>query len=124
MATLGELMVSIVSRRRPVLAAGEARAANSQLSFALHSCDVVPILNDNIIESTDITVLPAMVTKCDSCGDRGGYEGRKHIGQLHVVQPYRLSPNKRMLKETPAMASGIENHVWTIRELIEESAKF
>ena len=28
------------------------------------------------------------------------------------------------LKETPAMASGLEDHVWTIRELIEESAKF
>jgi hypothetical protein len=28
------------------------------------------------------------------------------------------------LKETPAMASGLENHVWTTRELIEESAKF
>ena len=26
--------------------------------------------------------------------------------------------------ETPAMASGIKNHVWSIRELIEESAKF
>jgi transposase-like protein/IS1 family transposase len=26
--------------------------------------------------------------------------------------------------ETPAMASGLEDHVWTIRELIEESAKF
>jgi hypothetical protein len=26
-------------------------------------------------------------------------------------------------KETPAMASGLEDHVWTIRELIEESAK-
>ena len=28
------------------------------------------------------------------------------------------------LKETPAMASGLADHVWTIRELIEESAKF
>lgn len=27
------------------------------------------------------------------------------------------------LKETPAMASGLADHVWTIRELIEESAK-
>lgn len=27
------------------------------------------------------------------------------------------------LKVTPAVASGLENHVWTIRELIEESAK-
>jgi hypothetical protein len=26
--------------------------------------------------------------------------------------------------ETPAMASGLENHIWTIRELIEESANF
>jgi len=28
------------------------------------------------------------------------------------------------LNETPAMASGLEDHAWTIRELIEESAKF
>jgi hypothetical protein len=28
------------------------------------------------------------------------------------------------LKETPAMASGLEDHQWSIRELIEESAKF
>jgi IS1 family transposase len=28
------------------------------------------------------------------------------------------------VKETPAMASGLESHVWMIRELIEESAKF
>jgi len=28
------------------------------------------------------------------------------------------------LKETPAMASGLAIHVWSIRELIEESAKF
>ena len=27
-------------------------------------------------------------------------------------------------KETPAMAGGLEDDVWTIRELIEESAKF
>jgi len=27
------------------------------------------------------------------------------------------------LKETPAMASWLENHVWSIRELIEESAE-
>jgi len=26
-------------------------------------------------------------------------------------------------RETPAMASGLADHVWTIRELIEESAK-
>jgi hypothetical protein len=28
------------------------------------------------------------------------------------------------LKETPAMASGLESHICTIPELIEESAKF
>ena len=28
------------------------------------------------------------------------------------------------VKETPAMGSGLENHAWTIRELIEELAKF
>jgi hypothetical protein len=28
------------------------------------------------------------------------------------------------LKETAAMASGLENQAWTIRELIEESAMF
>jgi hypothetical protein len=28
------------------------------------------------------------------------------------------------LTETPAIASGLENHVWSIRELIEELAKF
>ena len=27
-------------------------------------------------------------------------------------------------KKTPSMASGLADHVWTIRELIEESAKF
>lgn len=28
------------------------------------------------------------------------------------------------LGEAPAMASGLADHVWTVRELIEESAKF
>lgn len=37
---------------------------------------------------------------------------------------YNFSRKHMTLKETPAMASGLENHVWTIRELIEESAKF
>lgn len=37
---------------------------------------------------------------------------------------YNFGRKHMTLKETPAMASGLENHVWTIRELIEESAKF
>ena len=37
---------------------------------------------------------------------------------------YNYCRKHMTLKETPAMASGLENHVWTIRELIEESAKF
>lgn len=37
---------------------------------------------------------------------------------------YNYSRKHMTLKETPAMASGLENHVWTIRELITESAKF
>lgn len=36
---------------------------------------------------------------------------------------YNYCRKHMTLKETPAMASGLENHVWTIRELIEESAK-
>jgi IS1 family transposase len=36
---------------------------------------------------------------------------------------YNFCRKHMTLKETPAMASGLENHVWTIRELIEESAK-
>jgi hypothetical protein len=28
------------------------------------------------------------------------------------------------LEVTPAIASGLEDYIWTIRELIEESAKF
>jgi len=37
---------------------------------------------------------------------------------------YNFARRHMTLKETPAMASGLENHQWTIRELIEESAKF
>jgi IS1 family transposase len=37
---------------------------------------------------------------------------------------YNFGRKHMTLKETPAMASGLENHQWTIRELIEESAKF
>ena len=37
---------------------------------------------------------------------------------------YNIGRKHMTLKETPAMASGLENHTWTIRELIEESAKF
>ena len=37
---------------------------------------------------------------------------------------YNFGRKHMTLKETPAMASGLEDHVWTIRELIEESAKF
>jgi hypothetical protein len=37
---------------------------------------------------------------------------------------YNFGRKHATLKETPAMASGLENHVWKIRELIEESAKF
>jgi len=33
-------------------------------------------------------------------------------------------PHMTLKTETPAMASGLADHVWTIRELIEESAKF
>ncbi|MBC7818661.1 MAG: IS1 family transposase [Planctomycetaceae bacterium] len=36
---------------------------------------------------------------------------------------YNYSRKHMTLKETPAMASGLADHVWTIRELIEESAK-
>lgn len=37
---------------------------------------------------------------------------------------YNYCRKHMTLKETPAMASGLENHIWTIRELIQESAKF
>ena len=37
---------------------------------------------------------------------------------------YNYCRKHMTLKETPAMASGLENHQWTIRELIKESAKF
>ena len=37
---------------------------------------------------------------------------------------YNFGRKHMTLKETPAMASGLEDHIWTIRELIEESAKF
>jgi hypothetical protein len=37
---------------------------------------------------------------------------------------YNFARNDMTLKETPAMASGLESHVWTIRELIEQSTKF
>ncbi len=37
---------------------------------------------------------------------------------------YNFCRKHMTLKETPAMASGLEDHIWTIRELIEESAKF
>lgn len=36
---------------------------------------------------------------------------------------YNFARKHMKLKETPAMAAGLENYVWTIRELIEESAK-
>lgn len=36
---------------------------------------------------------------------------------------YNFGRKHMTLKETPAMASGLEVHIWTIRELIEESAK-
>ena len=36
---------------------------------------------------------------------------------------YNFARKHMTLKETPAMASGLADHVWTIRELIEESAK-
>lgn len=36
---------------------------------------------------------------------------------------YNYCRKHQTLKETPAMASGLADHVWTIRELIEESAK-
>ena len=36
---------------------------------------------------------------------------------------YNLARKHQTLKETPAMASGLADHVWTIRELIEESEK-
>ncbi len=37
---------------------------------------------------------------------------------------YNLGRKHKKLLETPAMASDFEDHVWTICELIEESAKF
>ena len=37
---------------------------------------------------------------------------------------YNFARKHMTLKERPAMASGLENHVWTIRELIEESSMF
>jgi hypothetical protein len=37
---------------------------------------------------------------------------------------YNFCRSHMTLGETPAMINGLENHVWTIRELIEESAKF
>ena len=36
---------------------------------------------------------------------------------------YNYCRKHATLKETPAMATGLADHVWTIRELIEESAK-
>ncbi len=36
---------------------------------------------------------------------------------------YNFGRKHMTLKETPAMASGLADHVWSIRELIEESAK-
>ncbi len=36
---------------------------------------------------------------------------------------YNFARKHMTLKETPAMASGLADHVWSIRELIEESAK-
>jgi len=37
---------------------------------------------------------------------------------------YNFARKHMTLKETPAMPSGLEDHQWTIRELIEESTKF
>lgn len=37
---------------------------------------------------------------------------------------YNFARVHMTIKETPAMASGLEDHVWSIRKLIEESAKF
>lgn len=37
---------------------------------------------------------------------------------------YNYCRKHMTLKETPAMNSGLEDHAWTIRELITESAKF
>ncbi len=44
--------------------------------------------------------------------------------QHTIFAYYNFARRHMTLKETPAMASGLENHVWSIRELIEESAKF
>jgi len=47
-----------------------------------------------------------------------------HTAMLALWFAYYNFGRKHMtLKETPAMASGLADHVWTIRELIEESAK-
>ncbi|MDZ4688487.1 MAG: hypothetical protein SH850_25715 [Planctomycetaceae bacterium] len=47
-----------------------------------------------------------------------------HSAMLALWFAYYNFGRKHMtLKETPAMASGLADHVWTIRELIEESAK-
>jgi hypothetical protein len=48
-----------------------------------------------------------------------------HEAELALWFAYYDFGRKHMtLKETLAMASGLENHVWTIRQLIDESAKF
>ena len=36
---------------------------------------------------------------------------------------YNFGRKHMTLKETPATASGLEDHIWTIRELIEESGQ-
>jgi transposase-like protein/IS1 family transposase len=47
-----------------------------------------------------------------------------HDAMLALWFAYYNYARKHMtLKETSAMAAGLEDHVWTIRELIEESAK-
>ncbi len=50
---------------------------------------------------------------------------KNHEADLAVwLACYNVGRKHITLKETPAMASGLEDHIRTIRELIEESAKF
>lgn len=46
-----------------------------------------------------------------------------HFAWFNFGRPHQTLTKDRKAKTTPAMASGLEDHVWTIRELIEKSTQ-
>lgn len=66
-------------------------------------------------------VLPLQVHLLDECPQQEVEQARCNAGV--VIRVFNFARKHMTLKETPAMASGLADHVWSIRELIEESAK-